>query len=182
MALSVIQKIRLVLRIWIRRRSESSDRRRRAFLERETSWGGSVESTPAPVEAAVIEGIDIDGLQVAFLDESGQFAYFLDRETGEVLEQRVNEASSSESHDSDRVRRVPVRGAEAEAGDREAFLDGLESSVAASIRKACLSDDHGEFRRAISKERKIERAWYNFRNDRALVAIEGWLRTLDADE
>jgi hypothetical protein len=33
-----------------------------------------------------------------------------------------------------------------------------------------------EFRRALSGDRAMERAWYNFKNDRAIAAIEQWLK------
>ena len=35
--------------------------------------------------------------------------------------------------------------------------------------------ESGDFRSEIARDRAIERAWYNFRNDRAIAAIEKWL-------
>jgi hypothetical protein len=34
------------------------------------------------------------------------------------------------------------------------------------------------FRRALANDRALERAWYNFKNDRAIAAIETWLRQI----
>jgi hypothetical protein len=32
------------------------------------------------------------------------------------------------------------------------------------------------FRTVLASDRNVERAWYNFRNDRAIAAIEEWLK------
>ena len=34
------------------------------------------------------------------------------------------------------------------------------------------------FRSEIARDRALERAWYNFRNDRAIAAMEQWLREI----
>ena len=34
------------------------------------------------------------------------------------------------------------------------------------------------FRSVLASDRNAERAWYNFRNDRATAAIEAWLKKL----
>jgi hypothetical protein len=33
-----------------------------------------------------------------------------------------------------------------------------------------------EFRSAVAGDRALERAWYSFKNDRAIAAVETWLR------
>jgi hypothetical protein len=37
------------------------------------------------------------------------------------------------------------------------------------------------FRAAIAEDRTLEKAWYNFKNDRANAAIDAWLRTTRSD-
>ena len=76
MAISFFQKIRLVLRGWQRRREE----RDKTFVQRNVSW---VQPPPAKAAApqqpkAPARVIDMEGLQVAFLDDSGRIAHYLD--------------------------------------------------------------------------------------------------------
>ena len=72
-----------------------------------------------------------------------------------------------------RYRRIPSRNANADADDRRAFIASLDASPARDA--LARSSDADSFRRALSADRTLERAWYNFRNDRAIAAIEAWL-------
>ena len=77
-----MQKLRLAWRGWQRRREESQQE----FVARNAGWTAATPA-PAPVVRpadAVTTSIDRDGLQCAYLDESGQIAYYLDIESGEV--------------------------------------------------------------------------------------------------
>ena len=150
---TLMQKIRLALRGWNRRREE----RDREFLAKNTWSPGAKVAEPATAGAP--SAIDMDGLTVACLDGSGRSHYF-DIETGDVVESV--EASG-------RYRRIPPQ---SESADREAFLNALEDSGARSRLKS------GDFRTELARDRKLERAWYNFRNDRAIAAMEGWLREI----
>jgi hypothetical protein len=106
--------------------------------------------------------IDMEGLVVAYLDDSGQFQHYLDIQTGEVIDTR-------EVLEDVRYRRVPPR----EADERSAFLAVLEDSGARARLAAAQN-----FRSELARDRGLERAWYNFKNDRAIAAIEEWLREI----
>jgi hypothetical protein len=167
-----MQKIRLVFRGWKRRREE----REKEFLTRNATWGVSAPSvaTTAPVKARTFT-IDTEGLTVAYLDDSGQLAHFLDTEVGDIVDLRVAEVSAHPELCEPRYRRVPARGDKTEVEDRRAFIASLDPSPARDALARCA--DAAAFRRALASDRTIERAWYNFRNDRAIAAIEAWLET-----
>ena len=156
---TLMQKIRLAIRGWNRRREEKEQE----FLKQNV-WGGG--RAPSPVHigqpGAAVLHIDIDGLTVAYLDGSGQFQHYLDVQSGEVIDTR-------DALTGDRYRRVP---SQSELIDRKAFLASIEDS---DFRARL---DTSDFRSELARDRKIERAWYNFRNDRAIAAIENWLREI----
>jgi hypothetical protein len=118
--------------------------------------------------------IDYDGLQVAWLDESGRIDYYLDLATGEVVERR--EGDRGPLGDAARFVRVPGRSASTEAEDRRQFLTGVEDEQMQATLSGVL-DDPGAFRGALAEDRSLERAWYNFKNDRATAAIAAWLQS-----
>jgi hypothetical protein len=113
--------------------------------------------------------IDLDGLQVAYLGVA--LAHYLDLESGEILDLPLDAAPPG---DASRFRRIPTRTEESEAEDRRLFVEGLEFSV---VREhlARVIDQPTEFRRAIAEDRRVERAFFNFKNDQATRAIEEWL-------
>jgi hypothetical protein len=156
---TLFQKIRLAIRGWNRRREEANQ----AFVAK-NQWSGSPSQTTAPeAGAATRAAIDMEGLVCAFLDDSGRIAYYLDTETGDVVDVR----DSSELAPP-RYRRVPTRSELSEAADRRAFAmkhQALLSSVGSAE----------SFRNRLKGDRALERAWYNFKNDRAIAAIEQWL-------
>ena len=164
-----MQKIRLAFRGWQRRREEND----KDFLTRNASWSTAV-APPAPIAAKKRTfAIDMEGLTVAYLDDSGQLAHFLDTEDGEIVDVRTSELASRDDLRQPRYRRIPSRNAKTEQEDRVAFSASLEAS---EDRDALArSADADSFRRALAANRTIERAWYNFRNDRAIAAIEAWL-------
>jgi len=162
---TLMQKLRLALRGWSRRREEA----KKEFLAKNTAWsppslrGGQA---PPPVPS---QSIDIDGLTVAYLDDSGHFAHYFDTETGDILDVAVNQ-----SFDPPRYRRIPQRSAQSESDDRRAFVDKLEPSRGRDELARAIGVPEA-FRKALASDRTIERAWYNFKNDRAIAAIEQWL-------
>jgi hypothetical protein len=161
-----MQKIRLGIRGWQRRREESE----KEFLSRNASWGAAAPvAAVAPAKARTF-AIDMEGLTVAYLDDSGQLAHFLDTSDGEIVDVRVADSST---YPEPRYRRIPSRDANADAEDRRAFIAALDASP--SRDALARSSDTDSFRRALSADRTLERAWYNFRNDRAIAAIEAWL-------
>jgi hypothetical protein len=149
---------------WNRRREE----REREFVASNATWTSSA-AAPRAGAPAVSRQIDREGLQAAFLDQSGRIAYFLDTASGEVVEQRDGAAMPPPQ-----FRRVPSRPADADDADRRAFIDSLDASPArdrlAGARSAV------EFRNALSEDHTLERRWYVFRNDRASAAVEEWLK------
>ena len=162
-----MQKLRLAWRGWARRREEAQQE----FLAKNTwSVGGQA---PSPVEraqaGAPVPPLDLEGLQVAYLDDSGRIAYYLDTENGEVVEAR-----DGETYAEPRYRRVPRRSVASDAADRREFVATIDSPMKDRLRAA---KDPAEFRRILSEDRKLERAWYVFKNDRATAAIEAWLKS-----
>jgi arylamine N-acetyltransferase len=102
-------------------------------------------------------------------DDSGLINYFYDTENDEVVEAR-----DGETYAEPRYRRVPRRSAASDASDRREFVATLEDSALKTALRA--AKDPAEFRRVLSEDRKLERAWYVFKNDRATAAIESWLK------
>jgi len=157
---TLMQKIRLAIRGWNRRREEKE----REFLAKNAVWGGA-PPTPAPAASPARSPalhVDMDGLTVACLDGSGLMMHYLDIETGDVIDTRDAMAG-------DRYRRIPLQ---SEHADRQAFIEAQEDSGTRARLKS------GDFRSEIARDRAVERAWYNFRNDRAIAAIEKWLREI----
>lgn len=115
--------------------------------------------------------IDREGLQVAYLDDSGRIDWYLDTETGEVVDVRDGRTLSEP-----RYRRVPQRSAESEEEDRRAFVLSLEEGALRA--RLAAARDAAEFRTILSGDRALERAWYNLKNDRALAAIDAWLTAI----
>jgi hypothetical protein len=161
-----MQKIRLGIRGWQRRREEKE----KEFLTQNASWGATAPViAPAPAKTRTFT-IDMEGLTVAYLDDSGQLAHFLDTSDGEIVDVRIADAAT---YVEPRYRRIPSRNPNADAEDRRAFIASLDASR--SRDALARSSDADSFRRALSADRTLERAWYNFRNDRAIAAIEEWL-------
>ena len=119
--------------------------------------------------------IDTEGLTVAYLDDSGQLAHFLDTEDGEIVDLRVTELERESGAGGAALPARAVASESCGAEDRRAFTASLDASPARDALARCI--DAESFRRALSADRTIERAWYNFRNDRAIAAIESWLET-----
>ena len=178
MALSFWQRMQVAFRGWSRRREEDAKRRQAEFLRSNTGWGKvdpamrGCPVDPAPAPQPGKKAIDLEGLQTAYLDSSGAIAYYLDVESGEVVERPAADAVLSPP----RYQRAPTRSAESDAEDRAAFTQTVEN---ADVRQALMAArDAGDFRKAVAADRSVERAWYNFKNDRATSAIESWLRRL----
>jgi hypothetical protein len=163
-----MQKIRLALRGWNRRREEKE----KEFLAKNAVWGSGAQPPSAvrpPAQeqprAAVLH-IDLEGLTVAYLDDSGQIQHYLDVETGDVIDTRESLTGAC-------YRRVPSR--HSDADDRRAFIATLDDSGARARLTAAQS-----FRSELARDRALERAWYNFLNDSAIAAIDKWLREMGA--
>jgi hypothetical protein len=170
---TLMQKIRLALRVWKRRREEAD----RAFVAKNTGW-----ATPAAAPSAApartlpkteVSAVDLDGLQVAYLDDSGQIDYYLDSNSGDVVE--VRDSARGDAMPGS-FRRVPRRSQESEREDRKAFLATIESAAIRG-KLGAVVHDAAAFRKALAEDRSAERSWYNFKNDRANAAIETWLNS-----
>jgi len=141
------------LRLWWK----GSQRRREDFAAKNAGWGKtpvlSGAAAPTPPRGGEAppphREPDRDGLLSAYLDQSGRTLYYLDA-SGEVIE----------SNEELNLPRVPTQD---DAADREAFLKAHNISVTTN------------FRETIAKDRTLERAWYNFKTQRANDAIEAWL-------
>jgi hypothetical protein len=159
-----MQKLRLALRGWNRRRDEA----KKEFVARNASWGAAAAPAPAQTSRGAAS-IDIDGLTVAYLDDSGHFAHYLDTDTGDILDVAVNQ-----TFEPPRYHRIPQRTAQSESDDRRAFVEKLEPSRGRDELARAIGVPEA-FRKALAGDRTIERAWYNFKNDRAIAAIQKWL-------
>lgn len=113
--------------------------------------------------------IDREGLQVAYLGVA--LAHYLDLETGDIIDQPFEDAAPGSS---DRYRRIPARTEASETLDRELFL---ETKHAAPLRDELAGNVHDPqaYRQVLSQDRRVERSFFNFKNDRASQAIEEWL-------
>ncbi len=165
MAISFMQKLRLALRGWSRRREQKEQE----FLQRNANWGrtngGPVSAGVLPAKAGA-PSVDMDGLQAAYLDGSGQIAYYLDVQTGEIVEKR-----DGSSMDPNRYKRVPSGGGD--VAERRAFIETLAPSHMRELMMKSMNSP--AFRSVLASDRTLERAWYNFRNERATAAIKAWL-------
>jgi hypothetical protein len=119
----------------------------------------------------------MEGLTVAYLDDSGQLAHWLDTETGDIIEFRSDAAASYPHVRNPRFRRIPSRSAQSNDDDRRAFIDTLKPSHAREELARTVGVPEA-FRRALSNDRTLERSWYNFKNDRAIDAVERWLHDI----
>lgn len=118
---------------------------------------------------------DLDGLQVAYLGVA--LAHYLDVETGDILDLPLDAPAPG---DEARFRRIPTRTAESEAEDRRLFVEALELSVTRDHLARSI-DDANAFRHVLSEDRRIERAFFNFKNDQATRAIVAWLESEGLD-
>jgi hypothetical protein len=113
--------------------------------------------------------LDLDGLQVAYLGVA--LAHYLDLETGDIIDIPLDAPPPGEES---RFLRIPTRTAESEAEDRRLFVEKMEFSVLRSRLASLIDDPHG-FRSAISEDLRVQRQFFNFKNDQATKAIETWV-------
>jgi len=114
--------------------------------------------------------VDLDGLQVAYLGVA--LAHYLDVETGDIVDLPLDEPPPGEAS---RFRRIPTRTPESENEDRRLFVEKLDFSIMRE-HLARAVENAGEFRRILTEDRRVERSFFNFKNDQATRAIEVWLR------
>ncbi|MCU1349786.1 MAG: hypothetical protein JWO56_2816 [Acidobacteria bacterium] len=110
--------------------------------------------------------LDLEGLQVAYLGTA--LAHYLDLLTGDIIDLPLDALPPGGPL---RFKRIPTRTDESEAEDRRIFVE-KHPQFAGAI------DDAREFRRLLSDDRLVERAFFNFKNDRATIAIGEWLREI----
>jgi hypothetical protein len=180
MAVSWLQKLQLFLKGWGRRREAGARKRDEDFLRRNTAWAppAPIAASPLPSRAAVAANIDLEGLCVAYLDDSGRIAHYLDITTGEVVD-HLSTAGEDPFADGRRYKRVPSRSSGSESDDRSVFVRGLVPSRTKSLLEQSIGrNDATAFRKTLGDDRAAERAWYSFKNDRAYAAIDAWLASL----
>jgi hypothetical protein len=172
-----MQKLRLAFRGWSRRRDEEAKRKEQEFLQRNVTWGNvGTGLTPSRSGLQPAAAFDLEGLQIAYLDDSGKIAHYLDADTGEVIEFGSTESRPEITGNAARYKRVPTRSSVSDDADRRDFAASLDKG---SIRDRLLSSaDAAAFRRVLASDRTTERAWYNFKNERATQAIARWLKEL----
>jgi hypothetical protein len=74
MAISFMQKLRLAFRGWSRRREDDAKRKEQEFLQRNVTWAKPAAPAPSQSVAKSALAIDLEGLQVAYLDDSGKMS------------------------------------------------------------------------------------------------------------
>jgi hypothetical protein len=116
--------------------------------------------------------LDLDGLQVAYLGVA--LAHYLDVETGDIIDLPLDAEPPGEP---ERFLRIPTRTPESEAEDRRLFVEKMPRSTLRE-QLADAAGDWNAFRHVLSEDRKTERQFFNFKNDRATSAIEDWAREL----
>jgi|SRR5947209_13061081 len=158
---TLMQKIRLAIRGWNRRREEAE----KQFLTK-SAWGAAPGAPTDGRLKPAATPIDMEGLAVAYLDDSGRIDYYLDTESGDVIDVRDGRALAPP-----RFRRVPARSEQSEGEDRRAFA-AVHPEVAPFV------GSREQLRRAVANDRALERAWFSFKNARAIAAIEKWLREI----
>jgi hypothetical protein len=114
--------------------------------------------------------LDLDGLQVAYLGVA--LAHYLDLETGDIVDLPLD---AEPPGDASRYRLIPTRSDASELEDRHLFVSSLPPGEMRD-ELARTVDDHREFRQVLLADRRTERTFFNFKNDRATKAIEAWLR------
>ena len=114
--------------------------------------------------------LDYDGLQVAYLGVA--LAHYLDLDTGDILDVPLD---AEPPGDASRYLRIPTRTPESEAEDRRLFVETLDDPELRAQLAANVEDGNA-FRRVLSDDRRIERAFFNFKNDQATKAIEEWAK------
>ncbi|HEX2123927.1 MAG TPA: hypothetical protein VHL59_20040 [Thermoanaerobaculia bacterium] len=114
--------------------------------------------------------LDLDGLQVAYLGVA--LAHYLDLETGDILDLPLD---AEPPGDASRFLRIPTRTPESEAEDRQLFVEKVAPSPFRE-RLAGAVGDTTAFRRVLSEDRMVEKAFFNFKNERATRAIAEWVR------
>jgi hypothetical protein len=119
----------------------------------------------------VINPIDFDGLQVAYLGAA--LAHYLDLQSGDIIDMPLD----APAPDPARYPRIPTRDDASDAEDRKIFAGSLpEGSMRTSLEHALA--DAMKFRALLSGDRTIEKKWFSFKNDQATRAIEKWLREM----
>lgn len=173
MALTLWQKIRIGMRRFTDSSADSDRRRREELVARNTAWS-TQEPKRASEAARADSNIDREGLQVAYLDDSGQFEHYFDPAGGEVIDRLVGSAEAI----GEKWIAIPRRDASSDAADRRMFAESVEKESTRN-RLLAAAPEARTFRAALAEDRTLERRWYNFKNDRASEAIERWLRDHD---
>jgi hypothetical protein len=112
--------------------------------------------------------LDLDGLQVAYLGVA--LAHYLDLETGDIVDLPLD---ADPPGDASQFLRIPTRTPDSEVEDRRLFVEKMPPSPMRD-QLARASEDWNAFRHVLSDDRKTERQFFNFKNDRATKAIEEW--------
>lgn len=113
--------------------------------------------------------LDLDGLQVAYLGVA--LAHYLDLDTGDIIDLPLDAPPPG---DESRYLRIPTRTPESEGDDRRLFVEKMEFSALRN-RLAQLVDDPQGFRAVLSEDLRVQRQFFNFKNDQATKAIAEWI-------
>ena len=98
-------------------------------------------------------------------------AHYLDLETGDILDIPLDDAPPG---DPSRFLRIPTRTPESEAEDRRLFVEKVQDPATRN-ELAQFIDDPNAFRAALAEDLRVQRQFFNFKNDQATRAIRAWL-------
>ena len=131
--------------------------------------------------------IDLEGLVVAFDDESPARSYYLDRETGKVFSfledhedaETVEIAWQIEADGGNRYLQIPKLTLEEELEEQDSFVESLDDGgVKDKVAKVIESDHDGSrFQDFITKHREPREKWRAYFHVRSRERAELWLKS-----
>ena len=132
--------------------------------------------------------IDLEGLVVAFDDDSPARSYYLDRDTGKVfsfLEDHVDAETEEiawqiEADGGKRYLQIPKLTLEEELEEQDTFLESLEDEELKEKLSKVIESDHdgSQFQDFVSKDRKARETWRAYTRVRSRERADQWLKAL----
>lgn len=136
--------------------------------------------------------VDLEGLVVAFSDDSVERSYYLDTDSGRVfnvLEDHDDPETQEivwelEADTRGRYVQIPKPSMEQRLEEQDAFVESLEDGKMKETIEKLLEDDHdgSKFAEFVERDREARDAWRDFRMERSREKAKEWIETLDLPE
>lgn len=137
--------------------------------------------------------VDLEGLIVAFSDDSVERSYYVDTDSGRVfnvLEDHDDPETQEivwelEADTRGRYVLVPKPTMEQKLEEQDAFIESLDESDSMKEKlEKLLEDDHdgSKFAEFVERDREARDAWRDFRMARSRDKAKDWIETLDLPE